>query len=124
MICPTCRGRQFVPDGPGDDDEAVKMKPCPDCIGGIASCCDAAGAYVEPVFVCAACGAVQRERTIRCEQCGEPLVFPKFGDDPYDTNRCGYRDDTCPERLCDRCGTLYRGPAVYCSLQCAIDDAA
>jgi hypothetical protein len=82
MICPTCRGRQFVPDGPaGDDDEAIKMKPCPDCIGGIASCCDAAGA-------------------------GE----------------AAYRDDTCPERLCDRCGTLYRGPAVYCSLNCALEE--
>lgn len=33
-----------------------------------------------------------------------------------------YRDDAFPERLCDFCGTLYRGPAVYCSLECATED--
>ncbi len=26
-------------------------------------------------------------------------------------------------RQCDRCGTTYRGPAVYCCLECAIADA-
>lgn len=37
-----------------------------------------------------------------------------------------YRNDSCPERTCenDRCGRRYRGPAVYCSLICAVDDAA
>lgn len=34
-----------------------------------------------------------------------------------------YRDDTFPERKCDYCGKLYRGPAVYCSLPCAVADA-
>lgn len=34
-----------------------------------------------------------------------------------------YRDDACPERTCDHCQGLYRGPAVYCSLQCAEADA-
>jgi hypothetical protein len=33
-----------------------------------------------------------------------------------------YRDDTFDERKCDYCGKLYRGPAVYCSLECATDD--
>lgn len=78
MICPTCRGRQFVSLGGADEDEGAGRQPCPDCIGGIASCCDAAGSY---------------------------------------------RDDVYPERLCDRCASLYRGPAVYCSLECAIADA-
>ncbi len=66
-----------------------------------------------PVFVCAACGATQVERMIRCEQCGEPLVFPKFARDPY-------RDARFLERACDLCGKLYQGPAVFCSLECAI----
>jgi hypothetical protein len=26
-------------------------------------------------FVCAACGALQDHNTIRCEECGQPLVF-------------------------------------------------
>lgn len=37
--------------------------------------------------------------------------------------RAAYRDDAFPERSCDRCGTSYRGPAVYCSLDCAVADA-
>jgi hypothetical protein len=37
--------------------------------------------------------------------------------------RAAYRDDSFPARLCDRCGTPYRGPAVYCSLACAVADA-
>jgi len=34
-----------------------------------------------------------------------------------------YRDPRWPERACDRCGLPYQGPAVYCSLECAIADA-
>jgi uncharacterized OB-fold protein len=34
-----------------------------------------------------------------------------------------YRNDKYPPRECDRCGKVYRGPAVYCSLQCAELDA-
>lgn len=33
-----------------------------------------------------------------------------------------YRDDRCEERHCDFCGGRYRGPAVYCSLTCAMED--
>jgi len=33
-----------------------------------------------------------------------------------------YRDDTFEPRKCDYCGEQYRGPAVYCSLECATDD--
>lgn len=36
--------------------------------------------------------------------------------------RDSYRDDSAPRRACDRCGMFYRGPAVYCSLKCAIAD--
>lgn len=34
-----------------------------------------------------------------------------------------YLDERCEPRLCDRCGRSYRGPAIYCSLQCAVADA-
>jgi hypothetical protein len=83
-----------------------------------------------PVFVCAACGATQVERMIRCEQCGEPLVFPKFAglpplpivNPPAARRRAeeAYRDARFLERACDMCGRLYQGPAVFCSLECAI----
>jgi hypothetical protein len=34
-----------------------------------------------------------------------------------------HRRKAFPERACDKCGKLYRGPAVYCSLECAVADA-
>ena len=34
-----------------------------------------------------------------------------------------YRNDLFSERKCDRCGEPYRGPSVYCSLECAMADA-
>lgn len=34
-----------------------------------------------------------------------------------------YRNEAYPDRACDRCGKIYRGPAVYCSIECAIEDA-
>lgn len=34
-----------------------------------------------------------------------------------------YHDPSCPERNCDKCGRLYTGPAVYCSMLCAVADA-
>ena len=34
-----------------------------------------------------------------------------------------YRNESYAERACDRCGGLYHGPAVYCSLACAVADA-
>ena len=37
--------------------------------------------------------------------------------------RVAYRDDAFRERACGHCGKLYRGPAVYCSLNCAVADA-
>jgi hypothetical protein len=44
------------------------------------------------------------------------------GRDP-DAGANPYRDDSFPERTCDHCGKPYRGPAVYCSLDCAVSDA-
>jgi hypothetical protein len=78
MICEACEGegyrRGHDPQNPG----ALAMLPCLECNGsGVASCCDAAGSYV---------------------------------------------DETFAERACDYCGKLYRGPALYCSLECATDD--
>jgi hypothetical protein len=37
--------------------------------------------------------------------------------------RALYYDNTQPERECEHCGIPYRGPAVYCSLECAQADA-
>lgn len=37
-------------------------------------------------------------------------------DDPY-------VDPRCEPRTCDNCGREYRGPAVYCSMKCAYEDA-
>jgi len=34
-----------------------------------------------------------------------------------------YRDASFAPRVCDCCGQVYRGPAVYCSLACALADA-
>lgn len=34
-----------------------------------------------------------------------------------------YSDPSFPERECDHCGQLYQGPAIYCSLGCALADA-
>jgi len=34
-----------------------------------------------------------------------------------------YRDRRFPERSCDHCGKPYQGPAVYCSIDCALADA-
>ncbi len=34
--------------------------------------------------------------------------------------RAFYRDAACAERACDHCGNSYRGPAVFCSLRCAL----
>lgn len=52
MICTRCHGRRWVipPEsmlvGPKPPKSIVQMVPCPDCIGGISSCCDSAGAGI------------------------------------------------------------------------------
>jgi predicted amidophosphoribosyltransferase len=37
-------------------------------------------------MICAACGAKQRHNTIRCEQCGKPLLF--LADDAMICDAC------------------------------------
>jgi hypothetical protein len=37
--------------------------------------------------------------------------------------RRAYCDAGFPERPCDHCGELYKGPAVYCCLDCALAGA-
>jgi hypothetical protein len=37
--------------------------------------------------------------------------------------RARYRDDSFPSQVCEKCGQTYHGPAVYCSLDCAVADA-
>jgi hypothetical protein len=57
---------------------------------------------------------------------GEALIqklLPPLPDRATSFARASYRDDGFPERHCDRCSMLYRGPAVYCSLECAVADA-
>lgn len=52
-------------------------------------------------FACAACGAKQDHNTIRCEQCGKPLVFASFT-----CPRCGavsYNPNDAANRYCGRC---------------------
>jgi hypothetical protein len=39
------------------------------------------------------------------------------------TDVASYVDEAREPRACDHCGKTYRGPAVYCSLECAMVDA-
>jgi RecJ-like exonuclease len=63
-----------------------------------------------------------------CEMChgkGSILPCPECNGSgvSYCCDTAGsYIDPAFPERACDYCGKLYRGPAVYCSLECATDD--
>jgi len=65
---------------------------------------------------------------ISCADCGSRfnVAAPDYGVIFY-AERIGkphpYRDKSCLARPCDRCDKVYRGPAVYCSFQCAVDDA-
>jgi ribosomal protein S27AE len=138
MICEGCEGEGYLrghdPANPG----ALVLLPCFDCNGsGIASCCDNAGSSAPPSFVCPRCGAESyNPNDIRESYCGRCHVFV---DDPTmpplpplpivappaanRRARAAYVDPAYSERLCDRCGKPYQGPAVYCSLECALADA-
>jgi DnaJ-class molecular chaperone len=97
MICEICGGAGFV--RATDPASALVMLPCLECNGsGVASCCDAAGSSMSH--------------------------FASSNDaEKRDMPSAGYSDDRFLERPCDRCGKPYRGPAVYCSLTCALADA-
>jgi hypothetical protein len=78
-----------------------------------------------------------------CIQCAEAMIFTADGgfrlptaeeraelmadQDTIDTiaavRNASYRDERFSQRPCDRCGKRYRGPAVYCSSECAAADA-
>lgn len=51
--------------------------------------------------------------------------MPTVGYDAEARARAAYHDPTYPERTCEYepCSKTYTGPAVYCSLDCAIADA-
>jgi transcriptional regulator with XRE-family HTH domain len=57
---------------------------------------------------------LMRALNITPAQFFEPPAMPHYV--------AAYRDDTFEPRKCDYCGEQYRGPAVYCSLECATDD--
>lgn len=93
MICPECKGRGYV-----KLFRHGRMS-CLECDGsGIGSCCDAAGS-------------------------NDASSLVKKTDMGLFAAHARYKDERFPERDCDRCGRPYRGPAVYCSLGCAVDDA-
>lgn len=50
-------------------------------------------------------------------------MLPPLPDRATAFARSAYRNDSFPRRYCDYCDAIYRGPAVYCSLECAVADA-
>ena len=122
MICEACEGEGYVRGSDPANPGALVMLPCLECNGsGIASCCDAAGSAAPKPFVCPRCFAVSHNTHDSVYRyCGRCHVFvddaPAPAADPY-------RDARFPPRRCDHCEKLYQGPAVYCSLECAIADA-
>ena len=95
MICPVCEGTGIYYGMPG---------ACPECIAGVVSCCDTAGAgdWLD-----------EQNRAVEArEQQAARLVA-----------EASYRNPSFFARKCDHCGKTYRGPAVYCSLECALADA-
>ena len=85
------------------------------------------------IAVCIACGCVHLfadDLTLRKPNDEEWL---EIADDPsvvmsraavarYNRDR-SYEDPRFSERACERCGKPYRGPALYCSFECAAADA-
>lgn len=152
MICEACEGEGFVrgtdPGNPG----ALVMLPCLECMGsGVASCCDAAGSAMScfpasnegekqdtASFVCPRCGAESfNPNDIAEHYCGRCHAF--VDDPPHSPGvqkamdrfwealakrraKEAYRDDKFEPELCHHCGESFRGPTVYCSLECATDD--
>jgi hypothetical protein len=58
------------------------------------------------------------DKPIRLDENGQP--WQPDWQAAQERARAAYRDDSYPERACDHCGKPYRGPAVFCSLECAI----
>ena len=113
MICESCRGRGFVPLLSDADDDETKVEPCPDCLAGRELSAERERAEAR---------RDGRQRTLfdgpteaEIER-SQQRIAAILGADPY-------RDEGFLERPCDHCGKPYQGPAVYCSLECALDDA-
>jgi hypothetical protein len=49
-------------------------------------------------------------------------LLPPLPDRWTEYARASYEDKSFPQRSCDHCKRLYQGPAVYCSIECAIAD--
>jgi len=65
----------------------------------------------KPKAACAACGAEQPYGRIRCDVCGEPLVFPTS----FVCPRCGaesFNLNDIVERYCGRCHQFVDEPPV------------
>lgn len=79
MICERCGGLAFLVD-----HDLKIAAPCPECIGGIASCCDAAGS-TSVSFVCPRCGAESwNVNDVANRYCGRCHVF--VDDEAIDTS--------------------------------------
>lgn len=77
---------------------------------------------IPPYYHCPFCNAVSyNPHDILNGYCGRCHRFAS--DDPITAGAAAYHNDSYPERACDRCKRPYRGPAVYCSLACALADA-
>lgn len=63
------------------------------------------------------------EGLARIWNCEHPGGRIRLDNRPEDKIDASYHDPTCPPRNCDKCGKVYTGPAVYCSLECAVADA-
>lgn len=63
-------------------------------------------------------GTMETAEAILCEG------LPFRADRSTEFAKGSFRDNRYAERECDHCHMPYRGPTVYCSLDCALADAA
>ena len=63
----------------------------------------------------------KRDRIIRLAD-DPSVVMSRAAVARYNRDR-SYEDPRFSERACERCGKPYRGPALYCSFECAAADA-
>lgn len=68
------------------------------------------------------CGTCHGRGLVFCPECLGGVAYCCEGAPPPPPREL-YEDVSYPARECDHCGKTYRGPAVYCSLECALADA-
>jgi hypothetical protein len=93
MICEACEGEGLVKGTDPANPGALVILPCLECNGSGIASC------------CDAAGS--------SDHIGDVTKMAE----------AAYRDDKFEPELCHHCGVSYRGPALYCSLTCAIADA-